>query len=203
MAARARPLSFPARLSLSPAPHLIPLLSRATPSPPLSLPPSLLSQTQLTHTTMSTASLETPSKALGSIDLASTPSKPASSFADRLGASSDEPEAAAAEGSKQVLKVAPAKMTRAELEARFVGDLDCEECDEPILQETSVPFPSFSRSGAGGASRAAVVQHALLALHKRVHPSPLPPSTVLSLPKAPSPPSPPSWTVPCQSLSRC
>lgn len=74
-------------------------------------------------------SLETPSKALSSIDLASTPSKPASSFADRLAAAEDAP---AAESKLAVVS----KPTREELEARFVGDLDCEEDDEPILKES-------------------------------------------------------------------
>lgn len=73
-------------------------------------------------------SLETPSKALSSIDLASTPSKPAS-FADRLAAAEDAP---AAESKLAVVS----KPTREELEARFVGDLDCEEEDEPILKES-------------------------------------------------------------------
>lgn len=74
------------------------------------------------------STLETPSKqassALSTLDLS-----PPSSLASKLDASSSHPAKIAA----------AAKPTRAELEARFVGDLDCEECDEPILQETCVP----------------------------------------------------------------
>lgn len=66
------------------------------------------------------AVLETPSKAaasaLSSIDL-SSPANLAPKLAD---------------SAKQVV----VKPTREELEARFVGDIDCEEEDEPILQET-------------------------------------------------------------------
>ena len=75
------------------------------------------------------ATLETPSKqassALSTLDLS-----PPSSLASKLDASPVEHPAKVA--------AAAAKPTREELEKRFVGDLDCEECDEPILQETCV-----------------------------------------------------------------
>lgn len=72
---------------------------------------------------MATA-LETPSKhassALSSLDLSTPPA----------------PLAAKLDAVKTV--AAAAKPSRDELAKRFVGDLDCEESDEPILQETCV-----------------------------------------------------------------
>jgi ribonucleoside-diphosphate reductase subunit M2 len=71
-----------------------------------------------------TAALETPSKAaaqaISSLDLSLSPSKPTSltsKFED---------------AAKPEVKV----VDRDALAKRFVGDLDCEEKDEPILQET-------------------------------------------------------------------
>ena len=71
------------------------------------------------------AAVETPSKAaakaISTLDLSLSPSKPTS-------LTSKFEEAAA----KPEVKV----VDREALAKRFVGDLDCEEKDEPILQET-------------------------------------------------------------------
>ena len=93
------------------------------------------------------ATLETPSKqassALSTLDL----SAPAS-LAAKLDASSASSNVEQQHPAK--IAAAAAKPSRAELEARFVGDLDCEECDEPILQETCVPSLIYRRAPLPG-----------------------------------------------------
>lgn len=88
--------------------------------------------------------VETPSKvaasALSIMDL-NTPKKDASTLLDKLKAANAEKpvkpvivEETAAEEAEEDVE---------EYRKRFVGDLDCEEKDEPLLQETTSRFVLF------------------------------------------------------------
>lgn len=88
------------------------------------------------------AAVETPSKAaanaLSSIDL-NTPSKPTdATFLAKLKAAAAQ-EAAASKKPVELVVAEPVE----EYRTRFVGDVECEEKDEPLLQETNSRFVLF------------------------------------------------------------
>lgn len=85
--------------------------------------------------------LQTPSKvaasALSSISLNTTKEAPASNALAKLKAAAAEAQAA-----KPVVEEVKVE-TVEEFRSRFVGDLECEEKDEPLLQETNSRFVLF------------------------------------------------------------
>lgn len=89
------------------------------------------------------AEIQTPSKvaasALSTISL-NTTSKPVTPAADVLAKlKAAAAEAQAAKPAVEELKLEPVE----EYRTRFVGDLQCEEKDEPLLQESSSRFVLF------------------------------------------------------------
>ena len=93
---------------------------------------------------------ETPSKvaaaALSTIDLNSKP-KPTSDVMAKLKAAAAEAHAAGIKASELAVAVTPKAVEPVEeieeYRTRFVGDVTCEEKDEPLLQETTARFVLF------------------------------------------------------------
>lgn len=94
---------------------------------------------------------ETPSKiaaaALNKIDLNTAPSKPTMDVMAKLKAAAAEAQAAGIKPAELAVAVASPKVEQLEeieeYRTRFVGDVTCEEKDEPLLQETTARFVLF------------------------------------------------------------